>query len=81
MEFWVKCYKKKGTPKIDFVFMQDGVSSSYTKKTIAFLNTKCQAVIELNDWPSCSSDLNLIDYFLGFTLEEKFYYGQVHWED
>lgn len=49
--------------KTDFVFTQDG-ASSYTLKKKTFLNTNCQVLIEPNNWPSFSPDLNPIDYFM-----------------
>ena len=60
-----------------FVFQQDGAPAHRARETVKLLETVTPDFIEPNMWPVNSPDLNLVDYQIWGTLQEKVYKTRV----
>lgn len=63
-------------PDGDFIMVIDGATSHTAKETQHYLETFAPRFIPSDKWPPYSPDLNVMDYFVWDSLQEKVYYGR-----
>ena len=56
-----------------FIFQQDGARSHTAKETIKYLKEKVPEIIEPDEWPPSSPDLNPLDYTIWSVVEQMVY--------